>query len=43
MRLPVSVKNNEAKSEFKDGVLTLTLPKSEEARRKVVKVELTGT
>jgi HSP20 family protein len=41
MHLPVSVKNTEVKSEFKDGVLTLTLPKSEEARRKVVKVELT--
>jgi HSP20 family protein len=41
MQLPVSVKNTEVKSEFKDGVLTLTLPKSEEARRKVVKIELT--
>jgi HSP20 family protein len=41
MQLPVSVKNTEVKSEFKDGVLTLTLPKSEESRRKVVKVELT--
>jgi HSP20 family protein len=40
MHLPASVKNTEVKSEFKNGVLTLTLPKSEEARRKVVKVEL---
>jgi HSP20 family protein len=41
MRLPTSIKNTEVKSEFKDGLLTLTLPKSEESRRKVVKVELT--
>lgn len=40
VRLPVSVKNNEVKSEFQNGVLTLTLPKSEESRRKVVKLEL---
>jgi HSP20 family protein len=40
MHLPAAVKNTEVKSEFKNGVLTLTLPKSEEARRKVVKVEL---
>jgi HSP20 family protein len=40
VRLPVSVKNNEVKSKFQKGVLTLTLPKSEESRRKVVKLEL---
>jgi HSP20 family protein len=41
VRLPVSVKNNKVKSEFQKGVLTLNLPKSEESRRKVVKLELT--
>ncbi|MBV8887323.1 MAG: hypothetical protein JO235_25465, partial [Chroococcidiopsidaceae cyanobacterium CP_BM_RX_35] len=30
-------------AEFKDGILTLTLPKVAEARHKVVKVNLTDT
>jgi HSP20 family protein len=38
--LPVSIRNHEVKSEFKDGVLTLMLPKSQESRSKVVKVNL---
>lgn len=37
--LPVEVQNTEATAEFKDGVLTLTLPK---AGDRVVKVNLTG-
>lgn len=38
--LPVSIRNHEVKSEFKDGVLTLMLPKSQESRSRVVKVNL---
>lgn len=36
--LPVPVKNEEVKAECKNGILTLTLPKIEEARFKVVKL-----
>ncbi|MGJ5673407.1 MAG: Hsp20/alpha crystallin family protein [Nostochopsis sp.] len=39
--LPVPVKNDQVKAEFKNGVLTLTLPKVEAAKRNVVKVDLT--
>jgi HSP20 family protein len=39
--LPVPIKNDLVKSEFKNGVLTLTLPKIESASRNVVKVDLT--
>ncbi|MCP6757461.1 MAG: Hsp20/alpha crystallin family protein [Fischerella sp. CENA71] len=39
--LPVPVKNEQVKAEFKNGVLTLTLPKVEAAKRNVVKVDLT--
>ncbi len=38
--LPVGVKNDQVQAEFKDGMLTLTLPKVESARRTVVKVNL---
>lgn len=38
--LPVAVQNDQVRAEFKDGILTLTLPKVTEARRKVVKVNL---
>lgn len=38
--LPVAVQNDQVQAEFKDGILTLTLPKVTEARHKVVKVEL---
>lgn len=38
--LPVPVENDKVKAEFKNGILTLTLPKAEEVRRKVVKVNL---
>jgi len=37
--LPVAVQNDQVQAEFKDGILTLTLPKINEAR-KVVKVNL---
>lgn len=38
--LPVAVQNDQVQAEFKDGILTLTLPKVTEARHKVVKVNL---
>ena len=38
--LPMSVKTNDIKSDFKKGVLTLTLPKVEDAPKKSVKVQL---
>lgn len=40
--LPVSVKHDQVQSEFKDGVLTLTLPKAEPSHRNVTKVDLTA-
>ncbi len=39
--LPVNVKYEEVNAEVKDGVVTLTLPKSEISRPNVVKVDLT--
>jgi len=41
--LPVAVQNDQVQAEFKNGILTLTLPKVTEARRKVVKVNLANT
>jgi HSP20 family protein len=38
--LPASIKNDQVQAEFKDGMLTLTLPKVESARRNVVKIDL---
>lgn len=38
--LPSSVKKEEVKAEFKDGMLTLTLPKAEPTQRNVVKLDL---
>ncbi len=38
--LPVAVENDQVQAEFKDGILTLTLPKVTQARPKVVKVNL---
>jgi HSP20 family protein len=39
--LPVSVHHDQVQSEFKDGVLTLTLPKAESSTPRVTKVDLT--
>jgi HSP20 family protein len=36
--LPNSVKSDDAKAEYKDGVLTLTMPKREEAKPKTIKI-----
>ena len=41
--LPVAVKTDEIKSDFEKGVLTLTLPKVEDAPKKSVKVKLPGS
>ncbi|WNZ26003.1 Hsp20/alpha crystallin family protein [Leptolyngbya sp. NK1-12] len=38
--LPARVENANVKAEYKNGVLQLTLPKSEEEKRKVVKVNV---
>ena len=38
--LPAKIKNTEVKAEYKDGILHLTLPKAEEEKNKVVKVNL---
>ncbi|MBD1922440.1 Hsp20/alpha crystallin family protein [Microcoleus sp. FACHB-831] len=38
--LPVAIQNEQAKADFKDGILTLTLPKVTEARRTVVRLNL---
>jgi HSP20 family protein len=38
--LPVSIQTDKIKSQFKDGILTLTMPKAEDAVKKVVKVNL---
>lgn len=40
--LPVAIQNDKIQAEFKDGILTLTLPKVAEARNRVVKVNLTA-
>jgi HSP20 family protein len=41
--LPVAVQNDKVQAEYKDGVLTLALPKVEGVRNKVVKVDLTAS
>ncbi|MEL6440170.1 MAG: Hsp20/alpha crystallin family protein [Cyanobacteria bacterium J06621_8] len=38
--LPARIQNNDVKAEYKDGILHLTLPKSEAEINKVVKVNL---
>lgn len=38
--LPVQVKNDQVQADFKNGILTLTLPKVEAAQRRVVKINL---
>jgi HSP20 family protein len=38
--LPVPIQNEQAHADFKNGILTLTLPKVTEARRTVVKLNL---
>lgn len=38
--LPGSVKSDKVEAEYKDGILTITLPKSEESRRKQIDVRV---
>lgn len=38
--LPVPIQNDQVQAEFKNGILTLTLPKVEEVKQKVVKINL---
>ncbi|MBZ8179620.1 Hsp20/alpha crystallin family protein [Oscillatoria salina] len=38
--LPGKIKNNEVQAEYKDGILQLTLPKADEEKNKVVKVNI---
>ncbi len=38
--LPAHIQNEQVQAEYKDGILTLTLPKVQEARHKVVKINL---
>lgn len=38
--LPVRIQNTEVKAAYKDGILYLTLPKADEEKNKVVKVNL---
>lgn len=40
INLPVDIKNTEVTADYNDGILTLTLPKVEEVKNKVVKVSL---
>ena len=39
LTLPESVNSNKTKTSFKDGILELTLPKEEPAKRKTIKVD----
>ncbi len=38
--LPVRIQNTEVKTEYKNGIFYLTLPKAEEEKNKLVKVNL---
>jgi HSP20 family protein len=40
--LPTPIQNDKVQAEFKNGVLSLTMPKSEEHKHKVVSVSLSG-
>lgn len=40
--LPVRIQNTNVNAEYKDGILNLTLPKAEEEKNKVVKINLLG-
>jgi HSP20 family protein len=40
VRLPQEVQSNKIKADYKNGVLKITLPKSEEAKRKEIKIKV---
>jgi HSP20 family protein len=39
VRLPAGVKTDEIKAAYKDGILTITIPKAEEAKPKQIKID----
>ncbi len=41
--LPARIQNTQVQAEYKDGILSLTLPKAEEEKNKVVNVNLEQT
>jgi HSP20 family protein len=41
--LPNSISTDKVKAEFKDGLLTLTMPKREEAKPKTIKIDVTSS
>ncbi|QLE51910.1 Hsp20/alpha crystallin family protein [Nostoc sp. C057] len=41
--LPTRIQNTNVKADYKDGILNLTLPKAEEEKNKVVKVNLASS
>ena len=40
IRLPVSVESDKAEAAFEDGILTLTLPKTEEVQPKLIEIKI---
>jgi HSP20 family protein len=40
LRLPIEVEKDKVEAAFKDGVLTLSLPKSKESKKKVAQIEI---
>ncbi len=40
VRLPIDVEKDKVEAQFKDGVLTLRLPKSKEAKKKISQIEI---
>jgi HSP20 family protein len=42
IQLPVAVENDKVQAEYKNGILSLTLPKASAARNQIVKVNLLG-
>ena len=42
IQLPVAVENDKVQAEYKNGILSLTLPKASAARNQVVKINLLG-
>jgi HSP20 family protein len=40
LRLPTEVKSDKIEASFKNGVLKITLPKSEEAKKKIARIEV---
>jgi HSP20 family protein len=42
INLPVQIQNDKVTADYSDGILTLTLPKKEEVKNKVFKVNLVG-